>query len=302
MKIKYWLYAFRCYTLPLSISGITSSYLYVKNNFFYKKINIFTYVLCLLTSIFLQILSNLSNDYGDYKKGIDSSSYKKTKNVIQRRFFTKNEIKKSIYIFSLLSFISGLLLIYKTLLLNMSIFYFIFYLLGLIICIYSSISYSIGISYGWITGLGDLSVLIFFGIVPVTSSYFLYTYIFPSIDIILISLSVGLLNVSVLNINNIRDIKNDFLHGKKTIANFFHIRYAVLYQALILSISICINFYFFIKNKKNIYQWIILIFISIFLLKHINNIILPIKSKKKLSIELKKMILITLIHAINIGY
>ncbi|WP_185873095.1 1,4-dihydroxy-2-naphthoate octaprenyltransferase [Blattabacterium cuenoti] len=293
MKLIYWIYAFRYHTLPLSISGITSTYLYVKN--YYD--NIYTYVLCLFTSMFLQILSNLSNNYVDYEEEYDNFLFKK--NIIKCGFLTKSEIKKSIYIFSLLSFISGLLLIYKTL--SSNIFYFIFYLFGLIICIYASISYSIGISYGCIIGLGDLLVFIFFGIISVTSSYFLFTKKFPSINIILISLSIGLLNISVLNINNIRDIKNDLFNKKRTIANYLNTKYSILYHILIILTYIFISFYFFVKNNKNIYQWIIFIIILIILLKHINNIIYY-TNKKKLSLELKIMVIITFIHSINIGY
>ncbi|WP_341651583.1 1,4-dihydroxy-2-naphthoate octaprenyltransferase [Blattabacterium cuenoti] len=294
MKIKYWIRAARIHTLPLSFSGITLSFFISQSR---KNVSLISYILCVITALLLQILANFSNDYGDSITGVDNYKRIGPKRTIQCGFISLSEMKKAIFIFSVLSFFSGFFLLCKTLLWN---HIFFIYFIGIFICIYSSIRYSVGSHpYGYIIGMGDLFVMIFFGIFSVEGSYFLYTHTL-CMDIFFLSLSVGFLNVGVLNINNMRDLDNDYENGKYTMSVWLGIKYAKLYHTFIILISIFLGGYFLFLNQKSVYQWIFFISISIFLILHILKIIL-IKEKKLFNLELKKLVILIFLHGLSIG-
>jgi 1,4-dihydroxy-2-naphthoate octaprenyltransferase len=296
MKLKYWIYAARIHTLPLSFSGITLSFLISQSR---TRVNLSVYILCVITALSLQILTNFSNDYGDSITGVDNFRRIGPKRTIQCGLISFSEMKKAIFVFSILSFFFGLLLLCKTLLWK-NIFAFFLYLVGILICIYSSIKYSIGPHpYGYIVGMGDLFVMIFFGILSLEGSYFLYTYTL-CIDIFFLSLSIGLLNVGVLNVNNMRDLDNDYENGKHTIPVWLGIKYAKLYHTFIILISIFLGGYFIFLNQKPIFQWMFFIFIVIFLILHVRKIIY-IKQKKSFNSELKKLVLLIFLYEFSIG-
>ncbi|AFJ90797.1 1,4-dihydroxy-2-naphthoate octaprenyltransferase [Blattabacterium sp. (Blaberus giganteus)] len=296
MKLKYWIYAARIYTLPLSFSGVTLSFFISKSR---TNVSITAYILCVITALLLQILANFSNDYGDSITGVDNLKRVGPKRTVQCGFISLSEMKKAIYIFSILSFFSGLLLFCKTILWK-NFFIFILYFIGIFICIYSSIKYSIGSNpYGYKIGMGDLFVMIFFGVLSIKGSYFLYTYTL-CVDIFILSLSIGFLNVGVLNINNMRDLNNDCENRKYTIPVWLGIKYAKLYHAFIILISIFLGSYFIFLNQKTVYQWFFFIFTVIFLILHIKNIIY-IKEKKLFNSELKKLVILTFLYELGIG-
>ncbi|WP_185877175.1 1,4-dihydroxy-2-naphthoate octaprenyltransferase [Blattabacterium cuenoti] len=304
MKLKYWIYLSRIHTIPLSLSGLTSIFLHIYNKVYFNDKIIYIYILCIITAVLLQILSNISNDYGDNKKGLDRLFFIRKK-VISSGLISDVHIKYSIYILSILSFLSGIMLIYVSILLtSLNNLYSFIYLLGLILCIYTSISYSLGINYGYIIGISDLLVLIFFGFVPIIFSYFLYTHLFPTVDIIFLSLSIGLFNASVLNINNMRDMDYDLLCKKKTLATYLGPKYIKLYHTIIILTAITLGYIFLFINKKKNYQFILLNIILLFTIKHIINIYLLFNNKNKNSLftlELKKLVLIIFIYGLIIG-
>ncbi|WP_185849012.1 1,4-dihydroxy-2-naphthoate octaprenyltransferase [Blattabacterium cuenoti] len=296
MKLKYWIYAARIHTLPLSFSGVTLSFFISKSR---TNVNIIAYILCIITALLLQILANFSNDYGDSITGVDNFKRIGPKRTIQCGFISLSEMKKAIYIFSILSFFSGFFLLCETILWK-NFFIFIISFIGIFICICSSIKYSIGsYPYGYVVGMGDLFVLIFFGFFSVEGSYFLYTYTL-CIDIFILSLSIGLLNIGVLNINNMRDLDNDYENRKYTTAVWLGIKYAKLYHTFVISLSILLGIYFIFLNKKTIYQWFFFIFPVIFLILHIKNIIY-MKEKKLFNSELKKLVMLTFLYEFSIG-
>ncbi|WP_185882734.1 1,4-dihydroxy-2-naphthoate octaprenyltransferase [Blattabacterium cuenoti] len=299
MNINHWIYAIRIHTLPLSISGVTSSYFLSINKY---NINIYhctvTYILCVFTCLSLQVLSNLSNDYGDSILERYLKEDLNQKKAVQRGLISLMKMKRAIYLFSILSFCFGLILIYRNFFPKEKIIFFI-YLVGLFSCIYSSIGYSIGEqSYGRM-GLGDLFVLVFFGFFSVLGSFFLYTNIFPKIDMFILSLSIGLLNVAVLNLNNMRDIDMDYKNGKKTIPVFIGIKYAKLYHVGILLVSNLLGLIFLYFNNKNIYEWIFILCIFLFFIFHMKNILF-IEEKNILISELKKLIFISFLYSVGL--
>ena len=181
----------------------------------------------LITTLFLQILSNLANDYGDASSGVDGEHRTGPKRTVSSGLITKEQMKKALYVFSFLSLASGIYLIWlsfgdqwtKVL---------VFLVLGLG-AIAAAIKYTVGKRpYGYV-GLGDFFVLIFFGLVGVGGNYFLYA---NSLDLLVVlpALSCGFLAVGVLNVNNIRDIESDRASGKSSIPVRIGRQKAILYH------------------------------------------------------------------------
>ena len=160
-KKEAWLHAVRLRTLPLALASIfAGSFIAAWQNSFRWEI----LVLASLTTVFLQILSNLSNDYGDSVHGADSIDRQGPVRAVQSGLITLPEMKKAMYLFGALSLISGLSLLYLAVQ-DLQIF-LLFLGLGLA-AIWASITYTSGKNpYGY-AGLGDLSVFIFFGLLGV---------------------------------------------------------------------------------------------------------------------------------------
>lgn len=297
MIFKYWINGIRLHTLPLSISGITSSFILSTSR--YRIENSYSrYILCIITALLLQILANFSNDYGDAIKGIDKFRKFGPKRMVTHGFIDYHSMRLAILLFSILSFLSGLLLIYISIPINN--FVFVLFFMGIILCIYSAITYSIGsYSYGSFA-LGDFFVFIFFGIISVLGSYFLYTHTIH-LDILLLSLSIGLLNVAVLNINNMRDINSDYTCGKYTIANLLGIKYAKIYHVFIIIISSFLSWFFIFLNKKSIYQCLLLFLFFFFYFFHIKKILF-LKENYLFNSELRKLVWIIFLYSICMGF
>lgn len=289
MKLKNWLHAIRIHTLLLSISGIILGTSLAYSRGYY---NILILLFSIITGILLQILANLANDYGDYIKGVDNHDRIGPIRMVQNKSISLKVMKQAIIICAILSFISSLILI------NISFNDFnniILFILLSILCIYAAIKYTIGNPpYGY-RGYGDLSVFIFFGFFPIQGIYFLYTH-FLEFDIILLSICIGLLSVAVLNINNIRDIENDYQNNKYTIPVIIGIKKSIIYQKILLFIPIILGILFIIINYKYIYQLLFLLII-IPILYHIKKID-SISNYIEFNNELKQMIFIHLLYSI----
>ena len=209
-KKEAWLHAVRLRTLPLALASIFAG------SFLAKWENSFRWEVLLLsatTTIFLQILSNLSNDYGDSIHGADSTARKGPVRAVQSGLISLQEMKSAMVLFGGLSLVSGLFLIFVAL--PNWTFILGFLILGLL-SIWAAIRYTSGSNpYGY-AGLGDISVFIFFGLVGVIGSYFLHSLQANAL-VLLIACSLGCFSTAVLNINNIRDIDSDLLAGKRSI-------------------------------------------------------------------------------------
>lgn len=251
--MKDWISAFRLRTLPLALASIgMGSFLAASNGHFKWSV----FLLCALTTILLQILSNLANDYGDTVHGADSDNRLGPQRAVQSGAISLTAMKKALYICSFLAFTSGI-----TLLLvafdNLGSIFWVFIGLGLL-AIAAAITYTAGYRpYGY-AGLGDISVLIFFGAVAVLGSYYLYAQSL-SIDLILPAMSMGLLSVGVLNVNNIRDIPSDLLAGKKSIPVRIGRANAVRYHYLLLISAIVCSIVYVLLNYSNPTQFIFLV-------------------------------------------
>ena len=106
-KFQAWLYAFRLRTLPLAFSSIiTGSFIAYHHSFSWTILG-----LAVFTTLLLQILSNLANDYGDSEKGTDNDDRIGPKRAVQAGILSFSEIKGAILLFSLLCLVSGSALI-----------------------------------------------------------------------------------------------------------------------------------------------------------------------------------------------
>lgn len=263
MKISHWISAFRLRTLFLSLSciwaGLICSEVVGKTN---VLVSIFTF----LTALFLQILSNLANDYGDSIHGADHAGRKGPSRAVQSGAISKEQMKRGLIIAAVLSFISGCCLLYFSLPaigLTASLV-----LLGIgILSILAAIAYTNGKRpYGY-AGLGDISVFIFFGWVAVLGAQYLQTSMITEAAIYL-SITYGLLSVGVLNLNNMRDIESDESAGKKSIPVRLGLVRAKLYHSLVLIFAILGIWGFFSSIHQNMWFAIlpsILISINIYL-------------------------------------
>ncbi len=211
-KTQAWLKAFRLRTLPLSFSCIILATAIAAIDY---KVDYLIFGLILLTTLLLQILSNLANDYGDAFKGTDNENRVGPERAVQSGVITLTEMKTGIILFAILSLISGLTLLYYAFNGNFNYTFILFIILGLG-SIIAAIKYTVGKkAYGY-SGLGDLFVFLFFGLVAVLGTYFLLTGEFNLLAI-LPGVTMGCFSTAVLNLNNMRDINNDKAVGKNTL-------------------------------------------------------------------------------------
>ena len=231
-KLKMWWETARPKTLPLALASIfTGSALgYWANP---QGFNGLVMALCLLTTILLQVLSNFANDYGDHQKGSDTEERIGPLRGIQKGAISAKELKWGLILMVVASFLSGSFLIgiaYE----NLSDL-LAFAGLG-ILAIVAAITYTVGAKpYGYM-GLGDISVLVFFGLLGIGGTYYLQTHSIDS-HIILPAIGSGLLASAVLNINNLRHIEQDSKAGKNTLAVRLGAYKGRVYHCILLSVA-----------------------------------------------------------------
>ncbi len=259
-KIKDYISAFRLRTLPLSLSGVLMGgviAVYVNGVYNYP-----VFFMALLTTVLLQILSNIANDYGDAVSGADKNRVGEQRMVASGKISAKS-MKQMIIVFSILSFTSGVTLIYVSPILQYHYKSLSLFIIG-IIAIVAAIKYTVGKNaYGY-KGLGDIFVFIFFGLVSVVGTYFLITGNIKPFVFIPASV-IGLLSVAVLNLNNLRDIKTDKQSGKITLVvkygKLWGKRYHVVIISLALILMVVYNYLYVIGYST----WLFLLVYPIFI-------------------------------------
>lgn len=222
-KTQAWLHAIRLRTLPLALASIfMASFIAFYEGVFRWQV----FLLAVLTTTLLQMLSNLANDYGDSVHGADNTDRQGPIRAVQSGVISKVEMKRAMVLLSVLSFISGIALLYVSL--SDWVIFLSFIGLGMV-AIFAAINYTSGSNpYGYM-GLGDISVFMFFGLVGVIGTYFLHS-MHLSLVVVFPALSLGFFSTAVLNINNIRDIESDVKAGKKSIPVRIGRRAAVRYN------------------------------------------------------------------------
>jgi len=302
MDVKNYIQAARLRTLPLSISGIivgaSLADFRVKTNALmnigvFSETNYLIFILAILTTIGFQVISNFANDYGDGVKGTDNENRIGPKRALQSGTISPKQMLKAIIITSIITFVIALALIYVSFGKNNFLYSAIFFILG-IASIGAAIKYTMGKNaYGY-SGFGDIFVFLFFGLLSVVGTYFLYTKQL-NLSVFLPAISVGLLSAAVLNLNNMRDIENDRNVSKNTLVVKLGSEKAKKYHYFLLIGSLFFALLFNVLNYVKITQFLFLIaYIPVGL--HFIRVI-KIKEPKEYDSELKKVALSTFLFA-----
>ncbi|MBN1598997.1 MAG: 1,4-dihydroxy-2-naphthoate polyprenyltransferase [Bacteroidales bacterium] len=292
MNFGVWIKAYRIRTLPLALSStIMGSFLaYAHGKFLWA-----VFILTASTTLFLQVLSNLANDYGDSVHGVDNKNRVGPGRVVQSGLVTRRQMLLMITVFILLALISGTWLILISL--DKTSVILVFFMLGFA-AIIAAIKYTVGKRpYGYV-GLGDIFVFLFFGIVGVAGTYYLHTHSFDP-WVLLPASTIGLLSSGVLNLNNMRDIVNDTAEGKRTLVVRIGTKNAKTYHVTLISLSIILSIIYTLRYFHSVYQLIYIFTFPLFILNL--RVVLQSTEPIELNVELKKLALSTFAFSITFG-
>lgn len=232
MTLKACIKSMRLRTLPLSLAGVILGVMLAADN---TVVSPWTAGLILLTTVSLQILSNLSNELGDTLKGTDSADRQGPRYAIGSGDMSVEDIRILIGLFIAFCIVFGLAMIRVS-------FGSIFKTESICLealgaaAIAGAMKYTLGKNpYGY-RGLGDVFVFIFFGLVSVLGGYYVAARELPPILMLLPAAAIGLFSVGVLNVNNTRDMKTDAAN-RVTVAIKLGMKGARIYQTILVTLG-----------------------------------------------------------------
>lgn len=244
-----WFEAARPKTLPASVSPVLlgSALAYYDGMF-----DLLPATLCLLVALFAQIASNFANDYFDYKKGADREDRLGPARAVAQGWISPKAMLAGTFVTLGLACLFGLLLVcfadWRLLLVGVAI----------AICV---LAYSAGPFPLAYNGLGDVCVLLFYGIIPVCFTYYVQTLSFSLLSFLL-SVALGLLSVNILVVNNYRDYAQDKAARKRTTIVLFGRRFGrVLYV-----LNECVAFLLVLPLILDAPGWVLFLFALLFAL------------------------------------
>jgi 1,4-dihydroxy-2-naphthoate octaprenyltransferase len=208
-----------------------------------------------ITASLLQIIANLANDYGDFLRGGGVGSRVNNAQEAIGESVNLKQLKVAIAWLVALTMGCGLILLHLA---DLTPYKFVHFALLGAIAIAAAITYTMGPKPYAYTGLGDISVFLFFGLAGVLGTAYLHTktwnpaYVLPAI-------TCGCFSVAVLNLNNIRDIFSDAQIDKKTLVVRVGRKIALYYQWSLLLIGIISSIIFTIQHYTSPVQWIFLV-------------------------------------------
>jgi 1,4-dihydroxy-2-naphthoate octaprenyltransferase len=252
----------RLRTLPLSLSGIVMGVFLAAADY---RIDALTVVFLALTTVSLQILSNLSNELGDALHGTDTAEGRQGMHYsIMDGEMTIPQMKRLIGVMVALCCIFGLLMIFFSFGKLFDWTPITFVLLGAA-AIWAAMHYTLGKNpYGY-RGLGDLFVFLFFGIATVCGGYFLCAHEFPSWIILFPAAAIGCFSVAVLNVNNIRDMKTD-VATRVTVAMKLGMKRAKIYQTALIVLGWAFMFVYCSLRFFSIWHYLFVLTLPLFVL------------------------------------
>ena len=208
--IKSWIEAMRLRTLPVSVAGVIAG---CGCAIMLDSFRIVPAILCLTFAVLAQIASNFANEYFDFKNGIDKKGREGFRRGVTEGEITPKSMKHATFItLALAALVGCAMLIYGPLWLIP---------VGIVIMLFA-LAYSAGPYPLSHHGLGDIAVVIFFGVVPVTLTCFLQTASWEGLGLVLAtSVAVGFLAANVLVVNNYRDMEDDAAVNKRTTVVIF---------------------------------------------------------------------------------
>lgn len=251
-------------------------------------------MLSLFTTMGFQITSNFANDYGDGVRGTDNEDRIGPPRALQSGLLTRQALKKGIWVSVIVDVLLVISLIYVAFGSQNLPVSLLFLALGGA-SVWAALKYTIGESaYGY-KGLGDVFVFVFFGLLAVLGTMFLYTK-WLTLMALWPAMAIGLLSAGVLNLNNLRDFVSDKKSRKNTLV--VHMGFArgkTYHYLLLLSAFVCI-FVFITMNLDGWQAYLpLLAFAPIFL--HIYKVY-KTKNPGQLDSELKKLALSTFFLAV----
>lgn len=282
---KYWMAAFRLRTLPLSLSTIFAGSVAAAMHGVFRWDVL---VMASLTTLFLQILSNLANDYGDGVAGTDRHRQGEQR-MVQSGHISQKQMLRMIVVFAGLSLLSGLLLLALALPAIFSMRGLMFLAAG-VLSIGAAINYTVGRNpYGY-KGWGDFFVFVFFGLVGVYGSYYLHAAHFSWPEVKL-AVAIGLLSAGVLNVNNLRDEASDRAAGKRTLVVIGGRDFGVRYHVLLLAFAWWCLVAFVTTQASSWMQWLFVLTLPLFI-RHL-RVIITHREPAAIDPELKRLSLAT---------
>lgn len=205
-----WIEAMRLRTLPVSVAGVFAGSACA---IFYNSFNLIPALCCLLFAVGAQVASNFANEYFDFKNGLDRKGREGFRRGVTEGDISPQAMLRAIILTLILSAIPGCVLI----------IYGGWWMIpiGVLVGIFA-LAYSAGPYPLSHHGLGDIAVVIFFGLLPVILTAWLqdhnHAILATSIPT---GLGIGLLAANVLIVNNYRDVDDDRAVGKNTTVVIF---------------------------------------------------------------------------------
>lgn len=247
-SLKAWVLASRPKTLSGAVSPVLIGGALTYHDL--HSINLVPFVLCLFFALIMQIDANLINDYFDFKKGSDREDRLGPLRACAQGWITEKCMKIGITITSIIGCLLGLPLV----------MYGGWWLIGVgVFCLIFCFLYTTCMSY---IGMGDILVVLFFGIIPIGFTYYIQTGQWTTL-VTLYAIAQGLVTDCLLMVNNYRDRNQDALSNKKTIVVRFGAKVGLnLYlwlgiwaTCLVVSTSLtCLTYLIYIFLHANTYK------------------------------------------------
>lgn len=202
-----WIRAMRLHTLPVSVAGVVTAGGCAA---YYHSFRWLPFVICMLFAIGAQIVSNFANEYFDFRNGIDRKGREGFRRGVTEGDLSAKGLRNAMY---------GLLCV--TCALGCTLIYWGGWWLlaaGIAVAVFA-LAYSAGPYPLSHHGLGEAAVIVFFGLVPVTLTTYVQTQSWSMLPVTLwLALAIGIMGSNVLIVNNYRDLEDDKLAGKRTLA------------------------------------------------------------------------------------
>ncbi|MBQ6198677.1 MAG: 1,4-dihydroxy-2-naphthoate octaprenyltransferase [Bacteroidales bacterium] len=242
----------RLRTLPLSMAGVLLGILLAVADY---KVDFWAAVLIVLTTICLQILSNLSNELGDVLRGTDTAEREGPGYGLNTGEMTVGQMKVLIGVFVGLCMVFGALMTWRAFGTLWGLTPILVLMLGAA-AIAGAMKYTLGRNpYGY-RAKGDIYVFLFFGLVAVLGAYFVCTQgIGLTWKLLLPATGIGCFSVGVLNVNNIRDMKTDAAN-RVTVAIKLGEHRAKIYQTVLICLGWCCMIAFTLLNWPDWRHWL----------------------------------------------
>ena len=247
--VSAWIEAARPKTLAASISPVL---LGVALAYYDGAFDIVPAILCLGVALFAQIASNFANDYFDFKKGADDEERLGPERAVAQGWISPKAMLIGTFVTLGLACLLGLILIQFAdwRLLGVGI--------AIAICV---LAYSAGPFPLAYNGMGDLCVLLFYGVIPVCFTYYIQTLHFSLLSFLL-SLALGFLSVNILVVNNYRDYEQDKKAHKRTTIVLFGRRFGRVFYIL----NQCMAFLLVFPLLLDAPWWVLFLFAVLFTL------------------------------------